>query len=882
MTDLRTQLQTALDSAYTLGRELGRGGMATVYLAQDVKHDRKVALKVMHPELAATLGPERFQREIRTTARLQHPNILTVLDSGEAAGQLWYTMPLVEGESLRSRLQRERQLSVDDALQITREVADALGYAHTQGVVHRDIKPENILLSGGHALVADFGVARALQAAGSDQLTQTGMSVGTPAYMSPEQSLADPIIDGRSDLYSLGCVLYEMLAGEAPYTGPSAQAIVAKRLREPVPHVRTVRETVPVAVDQALERVLSKTPADRFPTAVAFVRALTVAAPPSLTRPEHPSVRTTTRWSPPRGAIVATAGILGLLTAGALWQRHRSGDHVAGSTPGSAATTRLAVLPFENTGDSADAYFADGVTDAVRDKLTALPGLEVIASTSSGEYRRTHKSPQQIGQELGVRYLLIGKVRWAKAPGQATRVQVRPELIETRNGAQRWGDPFNATMTDVFEVQAQIASKVAGALHVALDPSARELLAERPTANLAAYDAYLRGQEVSRDLATDDPVALRHAITLYEQATASDPSFAIAWAQLARARSELYWAGVPGPELDEAAHHAAQQALTLAPAKAEGHLALGTYYFRVTRDNRKALAEFAEGHRLSPTSADLLTAMGVTEQSLGHWDAALSHFQSSQTLDPIAVSSVRNLGTALFQLRRYALALAAFDHGLSIAPDNMDLMRSKALTYLAQGDLTSAQGLVRTMVAADSTTAARYMASFGLTAWALTDAQQDILLRLSAGDFDNDQVARGLAFARTYELRGDLEKSRIYGDSVSAFLKKALIRTPKDGVGHVLYGLALAYGGRHPEAITEGEHGAALLPVASDALDGTWVLATLARVYMMTGEVDKALDALEELLRVPSYLSPGWLRIDPTFDPLRSNPRFQKLVQQTT
>src|SRR3989442_661616 len=269
------RLHAALVDRYTIDRELGRGGMATVYLARDLKHDRRVALKVLHPELAFTLGPERFQREIKLAARLQHPHILTVLDSGEAAGQLWYTMPFAEGESLRERLTRERQLPLDDALQITREVADALGYAHSQGIIHRDIKPENILLSRGHALVADFGVARALRNAAGERLTETGIAVGTPAYMSPEQATAERDLDPRSDIYSLRCVLYEMLAGEPPYTGPSAQAVLAKRFNEPIPHIRTLRESVPEAIEQAVSKALAKTPADRFATAVQFAAALT-------------------------------------------------------------------------------------------------------------------------------------------------------------------------------------------------------------------------------------------------------------------------------------------------------------------------------------------------------------------------------------------------------------------------------------------------------------------------------------------------------------------------------------------------------------------------------------------------------------------------------
>jgi len=289
--DLRDGLDAELRGRYVIERELGRGGMATVFLARDLRHERPVALKVLHPELAATLGPERFLREIRLAARLQHPHILTVLDSGDAAGQLWFTMPYVEGETLRDRLRREGQLPMDDALRIARETADALDYAHQHGVVHRDIKPENILLAGRHALVADFGIARALGAGGAagagaptreQRLTETGMSVGTPAYMSPEQASGDREVDARSDIYSLGCVLYEMLAGEPPFTGPSAQAILLRKFTENPRPLRAIRDTVPEPIEQAVARALARSAADRFTTAAEFRRVLEPAQTGSI------------------------------------------------------------------------------------------------------------------------------------------------------------------------------------------------------------------------------------------------------------------------------------------------------------------------------------------------------------------------------------------------------------------------------------------------------------------------------------------------------------------------------------------------------------------------------------------------------------------------
>lgn len=326
------QLSAALAHRYLIVRELGPGGMATVFLAHDLKHDRPVAIKVLRPELTAALGPERFLREIHIAAQLNHPHILGLHDSGEAEGLLYYAMPYVDGESLRARIQRERQLPVPDAVRITSEVADALGYAHSHGVVHRDIKPENVLLSGGHCTVADFGIARALDVAGGEKLTETGLALGTPYYMSPEQASGDGHIDGRSDIYSLGCVLYEMLAGEPPFSGPTAQAILARHSVDPVPSLRTVRRTLPEALEQAVLTALAKVPADRFTTAAEFSQALT--SPSLATRPIPRARPRIIRWAVPTGAAVLLVGAVGTWLA-----LHPRGPKILPSA------SRIAVLP---------------------------------------------------------------------------------------------------------------------------------------------------------------------------------------------------------------------------------------------------------------------------------------------------------------------------------------------------------------------------------------------------------------------------------------------------------------------------------------------------------------------------------------------------------
>jgi eukaryotic-like serine/threonine-protein kinase len=879
-----SRLAAALADRYVVERELGHGGMATVYLVRDLKHDRSVALKVLYLELSEALGSERrFLREIKTAARLEHPHILPVLDSGEAQGQLWYTMPFVEGESLRDRLRREGPLPITEAVRLTREVAEALEYAHGHGIVHRDIKPENILLSGGHARVADFGIAKALEAAGSETLTVSGMMVGTPQYMSPEQAAGEHELDGRSDVYSLGCVLYELLAGEPPWSGPTPLAVLARRFTESPRSLGAARAGLPEALEQAVTQALARTPAERFQTAAEFARALAgTAAYPAPVPPvsQAPVVPPTTR--PPERrrrrltiTVLAVGFVLGL---GVLFAWLRSDS----ATESSSNPKLIAVLPFENLGDSAEAYFVDGVSDAVRGKLAALPGLRVIAGTSSGEYRRTTKSPREIARELGVRYLLVGKVRREGELGGQGRVRVSPELVEVRpRGAAttRWQEPFEVPVPDVFRVQADIASGVAEALGVALGAGERLQVAERPTQNLAAYDAYLKGEQVSGGVSTAEPVTLRRALPYYEQAVALDSAFVEAWAQLSLAHSLIYINGTPLPAEAEAAHRAAERALALAPDRAEGRLALGNYYISVLNESQRALEQYALGLRLAPSNAVLLTHAAFAEQNLGRWEAALEHFRQAQALDPRSVTTAGGLARASLWLRRYPEVLRATERGLALAPASLRLLQTRAMAYLGQGDLAGARAVIRAAPQEIEPTAlVAYMGYYWDLYWVLDRAQQALLLQLAPGAFDNNRSSWGLVLAQTYALRADQVRARAYADSARLALEDQLRAAPQDAQLHVLYGLTLAYLGRKAEAVREGERGVALQPVSKDAFGGAYFQNQLVRIYLLVGEPEKALDQLEPLLKIPYHLSPGWLRIDPTFEPLRDNPRFERLL----
>src|SRR5213592_4196742 len=701
--------------------------MATVYLAHDLKHDRPVALKLLHPEIAAVLGSERFQREIMLAARLQHPHILAVHDSGEAAGELWFTMPFVEGETLRDRLEREHQLPVADALRIARDTADALDYAHHHGVIHRDVKPENIMLTGNHALVADFGIARALDA--ETRLTHTGIAVGTPAYMSPEQASGARDLDASSDVYSLASVLYEMLTGEPP----------SSRITKP--------RHVAGPLDAVLRRALAVTPRDRYPSSAGFARALDEAASGSVPRRR------------PLFAMLLVGFLIGVGVLFA-WRRTRAG--AGGAEP------VLAVLPFENLGGPDQEYFADGMADEVRGKLAELLGLQVIGRASSTPFKRTAKTPQQIARELGAQYLLTATVRWQQLPGGEVTVHVSPELVQVHGGSApttKWQQSFDAQLTNVFQVQADIASRVAQSLDVALGASAEQRLAARPTANLAAYDAFLRGEALFENMA-GSPFDRRRAVSYYEQAVALDSTFAQAWAELSRCHSALYGFIAPKPADSAAAYGAAQRALALAPNSPGGHHAMGSYYKLVLGDNVLALEQLAQGYRLAPGSADVLPALSRAEWALGRWETALDHLRQARRLDPRSVTTASGLGERLTSLRRYDEAVQALDKGLAFAPANLELIETKAMVFLCRGDLAAARAVLQTVMNdVDPSALAAYLATYNDLMWVLGDAQQTLLLRLRPAAFGGDRALWGIVLAQTYALRGDTARMQAFADT---------------------------------------------------------------------------------------------------------------------
>ncbi len=668
LTDPAQRITSALADRYRIERELGGGGMSRVYLAQETALGRQVVIKVIAPELAEGLSAERFQREVKLAARLQQANIVPVLTAGDAAGLPYYAMPFVKGESLRARLVSGVPLATSDALSILRDVARALAYAHAEGVVHRDIKPDNILLSGGAAVVTDFGIAKAISASrtqeggdGGVTLTQTGSSIGTPAYMAPEQAVGGAV-DHRADLYAWGVVAYELLAGAHPFSGKAgAQQLVAAHLTEaPVPLIGRNPE-VPRSVAALVMQCLEKDPERRPPNAESLVAGLSASVTPSGERPA-PSGGA----SPLRQRILVLVAVLGALAAGIYARR----GHVPTTTD-----RTVVVIPFDNLGAAEDAYFADGVTEEIASQLARIPGMQVVARSSVQRYRGSDKSPQQIATELGASYALSGSVRWARTPGAAagtsgeTQVRIVPALVRAGSGTQLWGEPFQEKLTDVFQVQADVAERVALALSVTLGSGQRAALRRPDSQNPEARDAQLRGRALLRQRGLAN---LRGAVTEFRRAIALDSNYARAWAGYSSAYGLLpvYFDTTIAPIAAYAeSERAAQRAVALDSLLPEAQSALAVALFHNVQ-LKAALATIDRAIALDPSAALAYKDRGEILLAQGRIAEAEAPLRRAIALDPLVPVLHADLIVWLSATRQVDSAVALADRVIAMDPAN--------------------------------------------------------------------------------------------------------------------------------------------------------------------------------------------------------------------
>jgi serine/threonine-protein kinase len=873
--DELSRLSAALADRYVIQDEIGRGGSATVFLAEDRKHGRQVALKVLHASLGAALGIERFQREIATVARLHHPHILPLYDSGTAAGRLYYTMPYVESGSLRDRLRRAGPLPLDAAIELASEISSALAYAHAVGVIHRDIKPENIMISvTGHALLTDFGIAHVLDSEGSGNLTDTGLAVGTPAYMSPEQSSGDEPVDSRSDTYSLASVIYEALTGTPPFTGSTARAIIAKRLLESAPSIRAVRSDVPDVVAAALGRAMARQPDDRFETSAEFAAALEAGlhAPPAPAR-LLPLGKAANRWI----AGLLILGAVAVAVALALGRRTVS--------PNPTATPRrmLAVLPFKNLGQPADQYFADGLTEEITTRLAGLSSLGVISRTSADQYRGTTKSLKEIGQELGVGYVLEGSVRWERSGNGPGQVRVTPQLIQVSDDSHLWADRYDAELTEVFRIQTSIAEQVTSALDVALHPPERAALAPPVTSNAEAYVLYLRGNEYAGRTWQREEVT--NALQFYQRAVALDPSFAAAQARLARTHLRMYWHFYDRSNARlQQAKAAADAAMALAPRLPESHIALGYYYYHGLLDYDRALQEFELARRSQPSNSDLLAAIGYVERRRGRWEESLARFIEALRYDPRSNFRLFDVADDYFSLRKFPEAEHYLDRAIALAPDWVNPYVYKAWLYLVwRGDMQAARSVLRqALTRVEISRVAQAVGAGDRVSTSLLTADSNfasLLDGVSLSSFRSDTARYHVLKADAAQFRGQTAARRAHGDSARVAIEATLRSRPDDAKLQAILGLACVHAGRNADAVRAAERAVALLPIALDAVSGPYLQSDLARVYTAVGKPDQAIEVLRGLIKVrSSWVSAAELRADPVWDPLRTHPRFQALL----
>jgi serine/threonine protein kinase len=872
---------------YEIAGAIGAGGMGVVFEAEDLRLGRRVAVKFLPGELADNEEAlERFAREARAASALNHPHICTLHELGEEGGRPFIVMELMKGQTLKERIQG-KPLPLDRTLAVGEQIADALDAAHGEGIVHRDIKPANVFVTDrGEAKLLDFGIAK-LAARGTgvpagpdeqqtrthlDEPTSAGTTLGTVSYMSPEQALGQSL-DGRSDLFSCGVVLYEMATGVLPFRGKNTTEIVDAILHaQPVPAVR-LNPDVPEDLEHLIAKALEKDPALRYQSA-AEMRA-------DLKRLQRdtgsvPVARTAAspRRSRRRWLIHGAVGALVLLVAAGLWFRRTAPPASDGG-----GVVRLAVLPFENLGQEADAYFSDGMTDEVRSKLSSLPQFTVIARSSAISYKGSGKTPQDIARELDVRYLLTGTVRWQKGGSGASRIRVVPELIEVPAGGApvtKWQDSFDAVVEDVFRVQAEIATQVAGALRVRLGAQEQRQLTGQPTRDLAAYEAYLRGEALMSSGTWDLP-GLQRAIDEYQRAVALDPSFALAWARLSFARSTLYYTGMPTAALGSGARSAADRSLQLAPDLPAGWLAMSTYYQSVEKDNARALAEASRGLAAAPGDADLLLAAAAADRNLGRWDASIARMEQAQSVDPRSVRTLQRLGTARLWKRQYPQAMAVLDAALALIPSNPTTVQTKAMVMLAQGRLDAARAWLAQQPADRMAEHLAQFATYWDLMWLFDAAQRAAYVRLPV-EATGDDAFHALALAQLHAMGGDRSEVRRNAADAEALFRRQLAEAQDDDQMLVMHGLSLAYLGRHDEAVRQGERAVAVMPMSRDAYSAPYTQHQLVRIYIILGEREKALDYLEPLLKVPYYLSPGWLSVDPNFAPLKGHPRFEKLL----
>jgi len=859
--------------------ELGAGAMAITYRARDTVLNSLVALKVIDHKVAQNPGARtRFLREARAAANIRHPNVARVTYYGEQDGECFYAMELVEGETLEAHVRRDGPMPFAVALDVIEQAARALAAAETCGVVHRDIKPSNVMLesdpSGTHRVkLIDYGVAKVMgpqTQAGAEQ-THAGF-IGTPAFASPEQfaGAGQLAVDTRSDIYSLGVTLWYLLTGRTPFVGRTMEEIRARQSAGlPLEQLKGLH--LPGKVVALLKSMLATDPNDRPQAA----RELLLAVHSCYDR-FNPEARRRRR----KAILVNVALSLAIVAIACgtwLYQRLR---------PSTPEERSIAVLPFENlSSDKENAYFAEGIQDEILTRLSKIADLKVISRSSTQHYQSAPRDLREIAKQLGVAHILEGSVQKS-----ADTVRVNVQLIKAISGSHVWSDTFDRKFIDILSVESEVAKTIADQLRAKLSGQEKEVITARPTDNLHAYDAYLRG--LAYTLKTGfTPASSLGAQKYLKEAVQLDPNFALAWTLLSYVDSSGYLTQSlqPTESLREEARHAAETALSLQPNLGEALLVKGFYYYACLKDYDTALKYLEQAERLLPHNSRVLQGLAYVERRRGNWDKSEAYFNEAEKLDPRNVNLLSQHARSYICLRRFPEALAKLEQILNIAPDDIDTLVLKARIAQAQGDLPRAAALLAPLrLGADYANALEtqvYQAILeSRPAGVIAQLKQILANPDQALGYYNGELRFWLGWAQ--EVAGDNVAARESWSQARTELEPFLNQQPDNFV--LLGDLALTNValGDNTAALTLVERAIAMMPIEKDVLLGPRPLDIFARVAARAGDADRAISTLEKLLSIPYEaplaanppLTPAFLRLDPMFEPLRKDPRFQKLA----
>lgn len=863
-------LRAALAGRYSVKREVGAGGMATVFLASDLRHDRLVAIKVLRTRTVDREAQDRFSQEIRLAARLTHPHVLPVLDSGafEADGErVWYATPYVEGESLRDRIDREGPLPVAEAVRIVAQVADALDYAHRQGVIHRDVKPDNILLADGQVFLADFGIARRVVDTGDARLTATGIAVGTPRYMSPEQATGSELVDHRTDVYSLGCVLYETLTGVPPFDAATTMAIVARAMTEPPPSLARNRPAAG-GLQSVVDRSLERLPPDRFQTAGELAAALRTGATEAAATPGSPRVEP---HRPSRRKVVGAIGALLIAIVGggivALW------PGIGGAARGDEEAT-ITVLPFRAIGEDAEAM-VEGITIATRDRLATIQGIGVVGTTSSSTARFSGMAPADVAVELGTDYVLTATVEPIPS---TTMLQVRPTLVGA-NGVPIDLWPDRAIVVSAEEpgrAEATIAEDVARALDLTIGVAARADM-RAPEESPVAYSLYLRALGLSGG----------QRLARLEEALAVDSTFAPARAELAAAAMSRYMVRETPEDSATFLRHASA-AIRDAPQFSGGYLYLGLFHRNVTFDYDSSLVYLDRARELAPGDATIGLYRASALWSAARIDEALVEARRGAGLDPLSLGATSRVSRILIWQHRLEEARDLHEEVLAagVAQAPAFVLTDGALILAALGHADSARAYGAAIpVAHRRRSTAAFINDITTQTWLIEDSLQTTVCldrgEISSG-FPYIQFHRQIGCAIEAWHRGDSARARVLADSVIAFTEPLARGGTRDSRVHMSLGYARFFLGDPVEGMRSADTALAALPSYWDYYPGAFNAIQYVQLAGLAGDVDSAVRQLGPMLSGSSPLTPDWLRADPSFDPIRDDPRFQALLRPDT